>query len=103
MAPLVALQPHLAVLTERCFLADADHPECEDLKGVARTCLEPGPEVTAVRDRRGHRWTRHPDYPGDWEAKHITDENGCYPTDRLDAWGELLAWFGPVTDATWEA
>ncbi len=62
---------------------------------------EPGPEVTAVRDRRGFRWERIPDWPG-WSAKAITDANGCYPEDRTDEWGDVLAWHGPLTDASAE-
>jgi hypothetical protein len=47
---------------------------------------EPGPEVTAIRDRDGRRWYR--------ERRGWTHQNFAFP------WVQILRDLGPLTDAT---
>ena len=54
---------------------------------------EPGPEVTRLRDCRGHHWDRL-----------APSSNGWLPRDAQPSiwatWGRLLTEWGPLTDAT---
>lgn len=57
---------------------------------------DPGPEVTAVRDRHGVRWQR--DAGVWWGYIGHTGEDGK-PYDDYRTWNEILG-RGPLTDAT---
>jgi hypothetical protein len=63
---------------------------------------QPGPEVTAVRDRLGVRWRRDDDlWWGDiGHTVSVGDEDHGYEDYRT--WSEVLA-RGPLTDASGEA
>jgi hypothetical protein len=58
-----------------------------DTRTTWQTPPEPGPEVTQIRDSQGGLWTRH------------TDNNWRHLAARR-TWPNLLAEWGPLTDAT---